>query len=384
MKNVSVRGPLLSKSGYGTHSRQIVKWLVDRETRFFSDLTPWGITPWHINGDDVGGLIGTIMNSTANRSDNYDVSIQIQLPHEWTPGLGKLNVGVTAGVEADRAPAAWVEAIHKMDVVVVPSRFTKETLVKSGANPEKLIVIPESYNPMIDLDTCEVDLSSIKTKFNFLMFGQITGNDPNMDRKNIFYTVKWFCEEFKNNKDVGLIIKSNMGTNCIFHRKSLNDLFKKLVSEVRQGDFPRVYLLNGDMSDTECAGLFRNPKVNCLVSLTKGEGYGLPMVDAAASGLPVIATDWSGHLDFLGRGKFSRVAYELTNVPQAMCDGRIFVPGSRWAMPKEDDAKKRMRKMYESQAVPRTWASELQPIIRNEFSQAAVSKLYEELIGGHL
>jgi glycosyltransferase involved in cell wall biosynthesis len=209
----------------------------------------------------------------------------------------------------------------------------------------------------------------------------VTSRDPETDRKNLLYTVKWFCEEFKDNKQVGLIVKSNLGTSCVFHRMQLEQMFGALVKEVRQGEYPRVYLLNGDMSDADCASLMVHPKVKALVSFTRGEGYGLPIVDAAAAGLPVIATGWSGHLEFLKHGKFSKVSYDLMKVPHEKLDKSIFVEGSSWAMPHETDAKKRMRKMYESQAVPRQWAVELREKIQREFSFAAVSKRYDEVIG---
>ncbi len=214
-----------------------------------------------------------------------------------------------------------------------------------------------------------------------MLFGQVTGNDAETDRKNLFYTVKWFCEEFKGDKDVGLVIKSNMGTNCVFHRKQMHAVFKKLVSDVRKDSFPRVYLLSGDMSDNQVAGLLKSDQIHSMISFTRGEGYGLPLVDAAASGLPIVATNWSGHLEFLSNGHFSKVEYDLVQVPKQKIDGSIFVEGARWAMPREIDAKKRMRKTVESYGKPVEWANDLSKKIREKFSIDAVMKKYDEVIG---
>jgi len=383
MKSVHLRGPLLSKSGYGTHARQIAKWLDSRGCNFAAEITPWGITPWYLDSDAENGLVGKIMSRSGARFENPDVSIQIQLPHEWTPGLAKFNIGVTAGVETDKVSTLWVESVMKMDRVIVPSKFSKEGFVKSGVPSEKIEVIPESFNEWLETgkNPRAISLPELETKFNFLTFGQMTGNHPDTDRKNLFYTVKWFCEEFKGNKDVGLVVKSNMGTNCIYHRIQLKQVFDTLLKEVRKGEYPRVYLLNGELDQEECATLYRHPSIGCMVSFTRGEGYGLPLVDAAAAGLPIIATEWSGHLDFLNLGKFSRVPYDLTNVSEKLFDEKIFVSGAKWAMPREADAKKKMRKMFESHHTPREWAADLSAEIQKRLTQKSVEEIYENLIG---
>jgi glycosyltransferase involved in cell wall biosynthesis len=377
---VLVRGPVLSKSGYGEHTRQVFEWALTRGFDVRCQVLNWGVTPWFLDRNDLNGLVGQIMDRSNPFEEQADLSLQIQLPNEWDTSLAKVNIGITAGVETDRCSSAWKEACNKMNLIIVPSEFAKNSLVSGGGVNTHVVVIPEAYNRYIDENVKSLDLPEIQTKYNFLLFGQVTGQDVETDRKNLFLSVKWFCEEFSNNKDVGLIIKSNLGTNCIFHRRSLLELFKKIVSEVRKGEYPKVYLLNGDMSQVEVAGLMKSEKVNAMVSFTRGEGYGLPLVDAAASDLPVIATNWSGHLEFLNRGHFTKVEYDLIDVPKQKIDGNIFVEGARWAMPKELDAKKRMRKTYESQSKPIEWAKELGKIIRKDYSLNSIFEKYDKLL----
>ena len=88
-----------------------------------------------------------------------------------------------------------------------------------------------------------------------------------------------------------------------------------------------VYLLHGAMSDDEIAGLYRNDKIKALVAPTRGEGYGLPLLEAAASGLPVMATNWSGHKDFLNTGKWINFDYRLQDVAKQKIDNNIFAAG---------------------------------------------------------
>jgi glycosyltransferase involved in cell wall biosynthesis len=150
--------------------------------------------------------------------------------------------------------------------------------------------------------------------------------------------------------------------------------------ETKKGPGPKVYLLHGDMNDVEVASLYRHPKIKALVSLSKGEGFGLPLLEAAACGLPVIATNWSAHTEFLGKGKFVKVDYRLGPVHQTRVDGKIFMPDANWAHVSEQDAKRKLRKFYQSPQIPQTWAKELSDVLQKEYTSEKVSEMYTETL----
>lgn len=386
-KRVLLRAPVLTQSGYGVHARQIARWLLEKSNIDLHIQTlPWGVTPWMLNPAAQGGLIGRIMEKTVDpKRGEYDVSIQLQLPNEWDPMLAKVNVGVTAGVETDKCNPQWIHHCNAMTHVVVPSKHVLDTFTATGNLTSPSSIIPESYSDEIDLAApTKVDGMSFSTAFNFLIVGQLTGNNPENDRKNIFYAIKWFCETFKDNGDVGLIIKTNLGRNTALDRNSVTQVLSKLLSEVRTGLLPKVHLLHGDMSDAEMASLYRHRQVKALLAPTRGEGYGLPILEAAASGLPVIATGWSGHMDFMGKGKFIKVDHTLVDVHTSRVDGGIFVKGSRWAQPSEVDFKARIQKFYKGSDAPQQWAADLKDKIRQEYSQTAVQKIYDEKLVEYL
>lgn len=377
-KSVVLRAPLLSNSGYGTHARQIFRWLETKNVEIVSDILNWGSTSWFINHEAEDGLVGRVIASARQPTSTPDLMISLQLPNEWQRLPGAKCVGMSAIVETDRCNPEWVKACDQMDRVIVPSTFCKD-LVKNSKTDVR--VVPESFHSSI-LDRGHISLPQVKTKKNFLLVGQLSGMKPDLDRKNIFYTVKWFCEEFKDTPDVGLIIKTNLGTNSTFNRNNLRNIFTNLVNEVRKGSgSPPVYLINGEMTTDEIASLYRNPKVTGLLSLTRGEGYGLPILEAAASNLPVICTGWSGHLDFMNHGKFINVEYDLVPVPNEKLDNQIFVPGSQWAMPREADAKKKMRKFMTSSELPKSWAADLGKKLRSSYSLDAIFKCYDRELG---
>lgn len=382
-KTVVLRGPLLTQSGYGVHGRQVARWLLDKsgdiDVKFI--VTPWGDTPWIINPDSCDGLAGQIMRRACapDLVKRSDLSLQLQLPNEWDPELSRVNVGITAAVETDRCHPDWIVACNAMHTVIVPSQHAKQCLANTGNVTKPLVVVPEAYSEAITAPTLPT-LESFPTSFNFLVFGQLTGNNQNSDRKNIFFTIKWLCEVFKDDKDVGIIVKTNAGRNSRIDRNLVTNLMKQLLAEVRKGPGPRFYLLHGDMSDQEVAALYRHDQVKALVALTRGEGYGLPILEAAASGLPIIATNWSGHLDFLKHGKFISVYYQLGDVHPNRIDGKIFVKGARWANPSEEDFKKRILKFRESSSTPQEWALDLQKKVVDQYSLKSIFQAYDRVL----
>ena len=110
------------------------------------------------------------------------------------------------------------------------------------------------------------------------------------------------------------------------------------------------------------------------------------MLDAAVAGLPVITTNWSGHLDFLGKGKFIPLNYSLTQIPKHRVDGRIFLEGFKWAETNESDFKRKVSKFRERPHKPKEWADELSKTLREEFSHTKLSGdydvIFENLIEG--
>jgi hypothetical protein len=381
-KKVLLRGPVLTQSGYGVHARQIAQWLFSKQDIDLEvQAMPWGDTPWLIDKNIDEGLIGKLMEKTVDPSGKiYDVSVQLQLPNEWDPKLAKTNIGITAGIETDKCNPSWTSACNSMSMVVVPSKHAAASLTSCGQINTPIHVVPEAYAKDIAGDTrTGIDDVDFSTSFNFLVFGQLTGTNPENDRKNIFYTVKWLCETFSNDEEVGIVLKTNAGKNTCIDRKIVNQTFGALLREVRKGPFPKLHIVHGNMSDAEISSLYRHPKIKALVSLTRGEGYGLPILEAAAAGLPVVATNWSGHLDFLSHGKFVEVEYKLVDVHPSRLDGKLFMPGSKWAQPKEEDFKRKITKFRNSPAAPKEWASTLQKKIQQEYSIKSIMGKYNEI-----
>jgi len=381
MTKILIRGPLLTQSGYGVHSRQVFRWAQSRGYDITVNLTPWGVTPWYVSQKECNGLIGDIMKATNPPNQAPDISFQIQLPNEWDSNLCKKNIGVTAGVETNICNPQWIPHCKRMDRVVVPTTFTANTFSVSGFND--CIVIPETYH-----DTCAESkvlelkkITKLPTKKNFLLFGQITGDNSELDRKNTWDAVECFLNTFKKHSDVGLIIKTNSGTNCKMDLRVTERKLKNFLSNIRSKNCKaRVYLLHGYLNEKEIAGLYQSKKLMGLISATRGEGFGLPLLEASVSGLPVVATDWSGHKDFLDKGEWLAVENNLKPVSNMKIDGNIFVPGAQWAQIEKTDFTKKLLTLYKNPGFYKNKAKLLSKKLKSEFSFDAIALKYDDLM----
>jgi len=366
----------LSISGYGVHARQIARWAFLQDFHVTAEILPWGTTPWYTDRDECDGLIDKIMEASMPLKAKPDYSFQVMLPHEWDNTIAKKNFGVTAVVETDICSKKWVEACHKMDHVIVPSEFAKRCLINSGLKGKRATVIPEAF-----IDSCleePIPLSiNFQTNRNFLMMGQMSG-DWETDRKNTAQTIALFCDVFQNRPDVGLIVKTNSGTNSTVDRTISRNKLKSVVEQVRHGDFPKVYFLHGYLKNKEVSSLYQHPKVKGLISLTHGEGFGLPLLEAAACGLPVLATNWSAHTEFLNLGKWTKVPGRVETIPEKKVDGTIFVKGSKWANIDLPNAKRILQSFVEDDLGTHEDTLALKQRIRNTYSFTKIAYRYDK------
>ena len=390
MKTVLIRGPLLSQSGYGVHARQVARWLFrvaaeKHQLDISTELLGWGKTHMLVDPEAEDGLVGQILQSSSNKKNFYDMSFQIQLPNEWNAFAANFNVGITAGVETDKCNPAWIDCLNRMDLIIVPSEFTKQTFLSTGEVTVPILVIPESFpDAFLAEKAPKLDLP-LETKFNFLVVGQVTGNNVDNDRKNLPYTIKWLADTFADQPDVGIVLKTNAGAQTQLDKRNVQSIFSKMLSEIISPTAvgPKFYLLHGHMTDEEMYGLYTHQDIKAFVSFTHGEGYGLPTLEAAACGLPVIATNWSGHLQFLKHGKFIPVDYTLSEIHPSRVDNQIFIKETKWAVPHEADAKQRLKKFHKSSSMPRDWAKDLQVKIRENYCFEKVGAIYSEALDSY-
>jgi hypothetical protein len=168
------------------------------------------------------------------------------------------------------------------------------------------------------------------------------------DRKNIGYTVKAFLETFKNkNNPPALVLKTSQVGTSIIDRETILDKIDQIRKTVR-GALPNIYLLHGEMTDEEMNGLYNHPKVKAMISFNKGEGFGRPLLEFTTTGKPVIASGWSGQMDFLHKEYSFLLGGELENVHPSAAVDKMLLKESKWFKPNDGQVGTALRESFKN------------------------------------
>lgn len=353
------KGPLLTRSGYGEQSRFALRAINSRPDLFDVYIQPlqWGQTSWISEEDEERAWIDQCVEKTigyVQQGGKFDVSFQVTIPNEWEDNLAPTNIGFTAGMETTKVAHQWIEKGNIMDRIVVVSTHSKNTYkntvydaVNTQTNEDLVFHLSTEIDvtnyPTKNFGDCEQLDLNLEYDFNFLVMAQFG------PRKNLPNTVKWFVEEF-HDEEVGLVVKSNIAKNSIIDRERLFSDMKNFVNSYPDRKC-KIYLLHGDLDDKQVHSLFENPKIKAFVTFSHGEGFGLPVFEAAYTGIPVVAPGWSGQLDFLvnrktGKSEFYSVEYDLHPIPDHVVWDGVIIKDSMWANPREHSAKQKMRECY--------------------------------------
>lgn len=398
-----VQGPIKSRSGYGEHMRSIVSALINWN-KFEVKVIPmtWGACPNTALDNDENSMNELLRKSIVPTiTQRPDLFIQVSIPNEFKPH-GKYNIGITAGIETSVSRAEWVEGLNRMDLNIVPSNFSKEVFEKASFTKKEenkpdaqiklnkpIEVVFEGTNTSIfhktDKSCSSVDaaINAISETFCFLMVGHWLQGNLGEDRKDIGMLIKTFCEVFKNRKNRPALLLKTSGAS--FSQVDKDEILRK-INEARtgvSGDLPNVYFIHGDLSGEEMNALYNHSKVKAHVSFTHGEGFGRPLLEASLSGKPVIASKWSGHLDFLPENLAVLLEGTIQHVPSGAVNEWI-IKESQWFNVNYSLAANKLNDVYENYIGYVPAAEKLRKQNAEQFNEVQSDKLLISVLEKHL
>jgi glycosyltransferase involved in cell wall biosynthesis len=349
--------PIDTYSGYGARSRDIVKALL-KSDKYDIKIIPqrWGSTPFgFLQADNPEHK--QILDCCWGQPQlprQPDVWMQITVPNEFQ-AVGKFNIGVTAGIETTVCDPSWLEGLNRMNLNLVSSEHAKKVFENSvfeqrDKNQGDRVVgtikldkpievlfegadinIYQKLDAVVESEVGNI-LDTITEDFNYLFVGHWLQGEIGQDRKDTGMLIKIFLETFKGkSKKPGLILKTSSATYSIMDRDEILDKINNIRKIVGDDDtLPNIYLLHGELEDTEVNELYNHPKVKVHVSFTKGEGYGRPLLEASISQKPVIAPNYSGHIDFLDAEMSTLLSGQITQIHPSAVVQNMLIPESGW------------------------------------------------------
>jgi len=401
-KKIIVRGPALSRSGYGEMARLALQSLRKYPEHFDVVLlcTNWGRTGNLLdNSEEVQSINKLIVDSQQRiqAKEQFDISIQISIPNEFEK-MAPVNIGYTAGIETTKVSPQWIEKSMLMDKIIVISEHSKQVF-----NDTVYQAINQATKQQFDFkNTKPIDVVGFPVKslvpavldldlpcdFNFLTVAQWG------PRKNLEATVTAFVEEFKN-EEVGLVIKTNTVKNCVMDRTLTEMRLTNLLNGLSKDRKCKIHLLHGNMTDEEMAALYVHPRIKAFVSTTHGEGFGIPLFEAASAGLPIAAPFWSGQMDFLKapkkdkdsgkirmRSHCVKIDFELKQVQKEAVWNGVIQEDSKWAFVKPHSVRIAMREMVKNLPPQVSTAKKLQEHVLKTFTEETVLKQFAESVLG--
>ena len=384
LKKILIKGPVLSRSGYGEQSRFALRSVRSRPDLFdiYIINIPWGRTGQISVVDEESDFIHeTILKTQAyvQQGGQFDISLQITIPNEFEK-IAPINVGYTAGIETSKVAPQWIQKANEtMDRMIVISNHSKNTFENTrydvkdehgnvhkgwGVNvPIKAVNYSvRKYEPV------EQDIE-FRTSKNFLTISQWS------PRKNFENTIKWFVEEFRDDPEAGLVVKTSMASDSVIDREITQNNVQRLLDSI--GDYKcSIYLIHGELTTGALAWLYEHPTMKALINIAHGEGFGLPIFEAACHGLPLITIPWSGQMDFIckpnKKGKqiprIIKVDYDLKQVQKEAVWNGVVQADSKWAFAKEKSYKRALRESLEKETHYRKESAALQKYVLSRFT----------------
>ena len=367
-----VSSPVDTFSGYGARSRDFIKALIkvkgnEWDIKLLSQR--WGSTPFGFLNKDIKDEKDLLDRIIPQITYQPDVWFQITVPNEFQPVAKHINIGVTAGIETTICDPSWIEGCNRMNLTLVSSNHAKTVFENSkfegrDQRTNQVISMVELKTPIevlfegadltkyfkhIPKPTDLIkSISSIKEDFAFLFVGHWLSGDFGEDRKNVGYLVKAFLEVFKGKTNApALIMKTNSATTSIMDREEMLKKIEQIRKTVK-GRLPNIYLLHGDLEDEDINDLYNHSKVKAMVSFTKGEGFGRPLLEFTLSEKPIIASGWSGHVDFLNSELSLLIGGELKPIHPSAQNKGMLNEGSSWFKPDDAQVGFALKDMFEN------------------------------------
>lgn len=385
-------------SGYGSRSRDFVKALIkakgeEWDIKILSQR--WGECPYGALSTDIPEELDLINRVLPQLDKQPDIWFQITVANEFQ-AIGKVNIGVSALVETTILPAELLEGLNRMTFNIVSSNFVKDVAERTSFDrvdqntnqkqdtiklnkPVEVLFEGVDTKKYKRLEKSNFDLSDIKEEFCFLSVGHWLSGDIGEDRKQLTTLVKAFFNAFKDKKKrPALLLKTSLAGFSIMEEERILDSID-IIRKTVGGDMPSIYLLYGELTEEEMNNVYNHEKVKAF-ALVGNEGFGRPYLEfSAASSKPIIASPFSGHIDFLNEGYNVFVSGKVEQI-HPTATNQFLIKESSWFKADQKSVEDSFKSVYENYNVFIDNAKRQGHLSRTKFSYDSMVERLSEIL----
>lgn len=370
-KKINWEGSFFIEHSLAKVNRELCKRLIE-ECKFDIGTIPYEQDNEFIIDDDYSAI--------RNLHVKKDEWANITIRHQWPPNFQKPQSDkwiLFQPWEYGAIPKEWyVPMKHWIDEIWVYSTYNKEAYVRSGIPENKIKVIPLGVDK--NIFHYDVKPMSLKTKkmFQFLFVG------GTIFRKGIDVLIKAYTEEFSADEDVSLVIK-DFGTESFYKGATIGDW---ITEHQKDSQNPEILYLNETFSVDDLSSLYKT--CDCLVHPYRGEGFGLPIIEAMACGTPVIVPSLGPSLDFCNEDTAFFVECQEERWSTKAIGDIETVDYPWWLKVDENELRKQMRYVFNNRELVKQKGRRASNHILSKFtwdqSASIVSNRIEEILSENL
>jgi glycosyltransferase involved in cell wall biosynthesis len=351
-------GPVADSSGYGHASRHYLHWL---HKEYKDAINVRVVQRNFFNGEliPISKDYPEITEMSVAQHDSYSCYIQNLTPNTFAlDDIAKFHIGMTT-FETDGLPRNWVSNMQMMDAIITYTEFNRTTFQSSGVT-RPIYVVPHGVDTDVFKPNGPCFQKIRETLAGSYIFGSVFDWT---ERKNPELLLEAYFKAFEGKSDVALILKCFYQFPISRSRKIMMEKIDAVKSKMGTSKLPPVYIISDVLSDMQMPMFYNS--IDALVSCSGGEGWGLCFSEGMASGLPVIATNWSGNTEFMNSDNSLLIDCTIRNIPDKFVAIHPDYSGQKWAFPEYNDLVDKMRFLYHN----RQKGAELGAVARKDIEE---------------
>ena len=358
-------GPAKDYSGYGEAVRHDIAALIAGRVELTTQI------PIYCPEFADFGALGDLATSLENRELGYNFKIIHTTPNVYGQFYepGKYNIG-RAFWETDKVPLDFSINLQKVEEIWTGSEFNKQAMRNAGVTKE-IFIIPEAIDAQVTPDEFDPYVIENEADYKFYSIFEWT------ERKNPLALLEAFWREFEGVEGVSLTLKTYQISFGADKREAIDQQIRKLKARLNLKSYADVWMYRQLMDRRQVYRFHRT--FDCFVSAHRGEGWGIPQMEAMLMEKPIVSTNLGGIHEYLTHKKDAYlVDFGMVPVDNMGYNGQWYTPDQKWGMVEISDLQRGMRFIFDNQEKAKQIGKQARKTVQEKFDLPVVGKIMRD------